>query len=87
MLSMCVAAVSGRLVPIEHAIVARHMGDTKPVVGEDAAPPVSLGRAMRIGVAPLQYRRFIPEEGKRQHLARVGEALESLDRDKTVDLD
>src|ERR1700691_893108 len=41
---------------------------------------------MGFEISPCLDRGFVPEERQREHLAGLGEALESLDRDEAVDL-
>ena len=79
------AAVARGLEARVEAVVAHDGGDPQAVVAEDAAPPRRLGAAMGRQVAPLPDRLLVAEEGERQELARLAQALEALDRDKSVD--
>src|SRR4051812_9300912 len=72
--------VGGRLGTVAAAIIAHDLRDPQPVGAEDALPPQSLGGAVRGPIAPGRHRSLVAPEGQRQELARLGEALEPLDR-------
>src|ERR1044071_3604226 len=59
---------------------------TQTVVGKDAAAALGLGDAVLGVVAPARDGFLVPPERQRQHLGRIGDALESLDRDEAVHL-
>ncbi len=82
-----IAAVRGRLVPpVDEAIVADHAGDPQPVIAENAIAPELLHAAVAHVTAPAGYGVFVAPDGERQHLVRIGDALEPLDRDEAIHL-
>lgn len=82
---MPLAAIRRRLIAFIEAIVTDDGSDPEAIVGEDAIPPRRLRGAMLGAVAPCPHRRLIAPEGERQEFVRIGEALETLDRDEAVD--
>src|SRR5690606_16271751 len=82
---MRLPAVVRRLGTIFETIVAQHTGDAQPIVAEDTGAALDLGRAVPRLVAPGLHRRLVTPERQRQQLARLDEALESLDRHEAVD--
>ncbi len=54
---MAALAVGGRLLPLQHAVIAHHAGDTQPVIVKHALPAGRLRRALRI--APDGERRLL----------------------------
>ena len=66
-------------------VVADHLGDRDPEVGEDLALAPFLRRAMAALRAPALDRRLVAPERQRDVLAGLGQALEALDRDEPVD--
>jgi hypothetical protein len=69
-----------------HAIVAQNLCDPQPIVLEHAGTAFALSYAVLCQVPPVLHGLFVPEELDRQHLARIGERLEPLNRDEAVDL-
>src|SRR5439155_9616478 len=78
-------AVGRRLFAVAQAIVADHRGDTQVVVVENSASSSSLRQSVWLERPPLRNRGFVSKKRKREHFARLVEALEPLDRDKAVD--
>src|SRR5574340_1296333 len=68
-----------------HAVVAHHAGHTDAIVGKNVFASALLRFAVSRMLAPLPDRGFIAPERKRQYLALVIEAGETLDRNETVD--
>jgi hypothetical protein len=73
-----------RAVSAARRIVTNNSSDTELVVGENAAAPEDLCSSMLGCLPPTAYGVLVPEEGERQELARVGEALKPLDRYKPL---
>ena len=79
------AAVVRDLGAIGHAVVSDDARDAQAVVGENAGASSSLGRAVRMQVAPRRDRGLIAPERQRQELAGLAQAFETFDRDEAVD--
>ena len=78
-------AIYGGLFAFGQAIVAYHLDNVEPVVGEDANASMALGSAARADVAPEGDRVLVAEGRQRTDPVWVGETLEVLDRDGPVD--
>src|SRR6266851_181357 len=68
------------------AVVAHDLGDAQAVITEDAGAAGALGLAVLLVAAPSGDRFFVAPEREREDLAFLGQALETLDRDESVDL-
>src|SRR5215467_10923061 len=85
--SMSLAAVVRCfLAPLGHPVVADDPGHPQPIVLEYAAAASLLRNAMANMIAPPRDGVCVAPERQRQHLAGVGQALETLDRNETLDL-
>src|SRR6185369_884108 len=76
--------IGRRLVTLTQSIVPHDSGNPQPVIAEDAPATGRLGFTMFGMIAPGNDRFLVAEEGQRQHLGGLGDALKALDRDETV---
>src|ERR1051326_7614730 len=74
-----------RLGAVVHAVVPQDRSDAQAIIAEYPGPAFSLRCPMLLVRAPTLDRSGITPERQRQDLAFVGQALEPLDRDETVD--
>ena len=82
---MCSLAIERRFSTVHHSVVTDDAGDAEAVVGEYSSPALCLDGAMGGSVPPSGDGGLVAPEGKRQELARLDEALVSLDREETID--
>src|SRR5262249_3976210 len=79
------STVAGHFGAVVHGVIAQDAGDADPVVREHLAASQSLGHPVLFLLPPGVDGLFVAPERQRQQLARLIEAFEALDRNKTVD--
>src|SRR5262245_53372869 len=79
------ARLRGNFRAIRHAVVSDHARDAQSIIAENSAAAESLCATMRFEISPLVHRCLIAEERERKHFAGLVDALESFDRNETID--
>src|SRR5215469_5969948 len=83
---MPLAAVGRSLGALRHAVVTDDGRNAQSVIAEYLRSALGLRQAVPFDLPPLGDRRVVAPERQRQDLARIGQALEPLDRDESVHL-